>query len=62
MMMSTWKLYKKNICQAISKTKTQFVIYDAGADGYANDKLGQLKVAENEIHQKDRYMIDKCVG
>lgn len=56
------KALQKSVCQAISETKPQFVLYDAGVDVYANDKLGRLKMTENGIHQRDRYVIDKCVG
>jgi len=48
--------------KAIREVQPDFVFYDAGVDIYMHDKLGRLKVSENGIRQRDRWVLDKCVS
>ena len=54
--------YLKKIEETLIKIKKQFtpdiVLYDAGVDVYENDKLGNLKISIEGIHQRDTMVLD----
>ena len=54
--------YLKKIEETLKKIKKQFtpdiVLYDAGVDVYENDKLGNLKISIEGIHQRDTMVLD----
>ena len=54
--------YLKTIEETLKKIKKQFtpdiVLYDAGVDVYENDKLGNLKISIEGIHQRDTMVLD----
>ena len=48
--------------RAISETQPDFVLYDAGVDIYIDDTLGRLKITEDGIRRRDRWVLDRCVS
>lgn len=46
--------------EAIARSRPDLVIYDAGVDIYADDPLGLLKVSEQGIRMRDRYVLHTC--
>jgi len=38
------------------------VLYDAGVDVYTDDRLGRLRISEDGIRRRDRWIMDRCVG
>lgn len=52
--------YKKlldNLSDAIQKTSPELIIYNAGTDIYEKDPLGQMKVTEQGIIDRDAYVF-----
>jgi acetoin utilization deacetylase AcuC-like enzyme len=47
---------------ALAEVQPDFVLYDAGVDVYAEDKLGRLKITEEGIRKRDRWVLDRCVS
>jgi acetoin utilization deacetylase AcuC-like enzyme len=47
--------------QAFRQVLPDFVIYDAGVDVYAGDRLGRLRISEPGIRRRDRMVVDYCV-
>lgn len=56
------EILKKSVNQAILETKPDFILYDGGVDVFENDKLGRLRLTENGIRQRDRWVMEKCVS
>jgi acetoin utilization deacetylase AcuC-like enzyme len=46
---------------ALDEVKPDFVFYDAGVDVYEHDVLGRLKITEEGIRKRDRWVIERCV-
>ena len=55
------EILEESVEKAIWETKPDFVLYDAGVDVYIHDRLGRLKVTEEGIRRRDRWVLDKCV-
>jgi acetoin utilization deacetylase AcuC-like enzyme len=53
---------EKSVNKAIAEVNPDFVLYDAGVDVYAGDKLGRLKVSEAGIRRRDRWILERCVA
>jgi acetoin utilization deacetylase AcuC-like enzyme len=53
---------RESVNKAIAEVDPDFVLYDAGVDIYEHDKLGRLKVTEEGIRQRDRFVLDRCVS
>lgn len=51
-----------SVNKALSEIEPDLVLYDAGVDVYCNDKLGRLRVSENGIRRRDRWVLDRCVS
>lgn len=47
---------------AIEEKRPDFVFYDAGVDVFEHDVLGRLKLTENGIRKRDRWVIERCVS
>jgi acetoin utilization deacetylase AcuC-like enzyme len=45
---------------AIERSQAQAVIYLAGADPYAGDRLGRLSLSLAGLRQRDRMVLDLC--
>lgn len=56
------EILEESVNRAMEEIKPDFVLYDAGVDIYAGDKLGRLKVSEGGIRQRDRWVLDRCVS
>jgi acetoin utilization deacetylase AcuC-like enzyme len=56
------EILEESVNRALEEIKPDFVLYDAGVDIYAGDKLGRLKVSEGGIRQRDRWVLDRCVS
>ena len=46
---------------AIQNEKPDFILYDAGVDVFIHDKLGRLKITEDGIRKRDRWLLETCV-
>ena len=46
--------------QLIEHVEPQLVIYDAGVDVYAGDRLGRLSLSLDGIYERDSYVIGEC--
>ena len=47
--------------RAIREVEPNFVLYDAGVDVYEHDSLGRLKISEDGIRRRDRYVLETCI-
>mmetsp|Transcript_324 Transcript_324/g.568 ORF Transcript_324/g.568 Transcript_324/m.568 type:complete len:432 (+) Transcript_324:102-1397(+) len=56
------EILEDSVNRALSDVQPNFVLYDAGVDVYIHDKLGRLKVTEDGIRKRDRFVLEKCVG
>lgn len=53
---------KTNVNMALAEVQPDLVLYDAGVDVYEHDKLGRLKITEQGIRKRDRWVLDRCVS
>ncbi|CAJ1966494.1 unnamed protein product [Cylindrotheca closterium] len=51
-----------SVNQALGDVQPDLVLYDAGVDVYEHDKLGRIKITEDGIRKRDRWVLDRCVG
>jgi acetoin utilization deacetylase AcuC-like enzyme len=49
-----------SVPQAIERAEAELVIYLAGADPYAGDRLGRLAVTKRGLHQRDTFVFEQC--
>ena len=52
---------EESVDRAFDETNPDFVIYDAGVDVYEHDVLGRLRITEEGIRKRDRWVIERCV-
>ena len=55
------KILKSFLTKALKKTPPDFIIYNAGTDILAGDKLGKLKVSEKGIIERDAYVFKQAL-
>jgi acetoin utilization deacetylase AcuC-like enzyme len=55
------EILEENVNRAIQEVQPDLVLYDAGVDVYEHDKLGRLKISEEGIRRRDRWVLDRCV-
>jgi acetoin utilization deacetylase AcuC-like enzyme len=55
------QILESTLERAVGQIQPDFVLYDAGVDVYANDRLGRLKLSEMGIRLRDRLVLDYCV-
>ena len=55
-------LLEESVEEALAQTRPDIVLYDAGVDVYRYDKLGRLKLSEDGIRRRDRWVLDRCVS
>ena len=55
------QILEESVNRALEETQPDMVLYDAGVDIYALDKLGRLKVSEDGIRRRDRWVLERCV-
>jgi acetoin utilization deacetylase AcuC-like enzyme len=48
------------LCQAIERSQADLAIYLAGADPYADDRLGRLALSKRGLAARDRMVFDYC--
>jgi acetoin utilization deacetylase AcuC-like enzyme len=48
--------------EAMMEVGPDLVLYVAGVDVYEGDKLGRLRVTEDGIRRRDRWVLDRCVS
>lgn len=53
---------ESSVDRAIEEVEPDLILYDAGVDVYENDKLGRIKITEEGIRRRDRWVLDRCVG
>jgi len=46
--------------EAFARAKADFVIYLAGADAYAGDRLGKLSLSKKGLARRDRLVLQAC--
>jgi acetoin utilization deacetylase AcuC-like enzyme len=46
--------------EAIDRAKAELAIYLAGADPYADDRLGRLAVTKRGLAERDRFVLEQC--
>jgi acetoin utilization deacetylase AcuC-like enzyme len=46
--------------EAIERAEADMAIYLAGADPYADDRLGRLAVTKRGLAERDRFVLDQC--
>ncbi|MEO1591937.1 MAG: histone deacetylase [Cyanobacteria bacterium J06632_22] len=46
----------------LTQVRPDLVLYDAGADVHKQDRLGKLALSDTGIFQRDRYVLETCVG
>lgn len=46
----------------LSQVRPDLVLYDAGADTHAGDRLGKLAMTDTGIYERDRTVIETCVA
>jgi acetoin utilization deacetylase AcuC-like enzyme len=56
------EILERSVNKAIAEVNPDFILYDAGVDIYAGDKLGRLKVSETGIRRRDRWILERCVA
>lgn len=48
------------VLQAVERAQADLVIYLAGADPYAGDRLGRLAVTKRGLAERDRFVLSTC--
>jgi len=56
------QVLEDSVNRALEETDPDFVLYDAGVDVYTDDRLGRLRISEDGIRRRDRWIMDRCVG
>ena len=56
------EILEESVNRAIREVEPDFVLYDAGVDVHESDRLGRLKITDNGIRQRDRWVLDRCVS
>jgi acetoin utilization deacetylase AcuC-like enzyme len=51
---------EEGVDRALAAAKADLAIYLAGADPYADDRLGRLAITKRGLAQRDRYVLDAC--
>ncbi|WP_106476502.1 histone deacetylase family protein [Phytohalomonas tamaricis] len=51
---------KTHLPRLLNAFRPELVIYDAGADVHAGDRLGHLELSDEGIYKRDRYVINTC--
>lgn len=54
-------ILEESVNHAIAEVDPDLVLYDAGVDIYSGDKLGRLRVSEDGIRRRDRWVVERCV-
>ena len=52
---------RKHVIPAIDRVQPGLVLYDAGADVHADDRLGHLELSDTGMAQRDRTMLQACI-
>jgi acetoin utilization deacetylase AcuC-like enzyme len=55
------EILESSVSHALAVVQPDLVIYDAGVDIYEHDQLGRLRISENGIRRRDRFVLDRCV-
>jgi acetoin utilization deacetylase AcuC-like enzyme len=55
------EILEESVNRALHEVDPDFVLYDAGVDVFAKDRLGRLKISEDGIRQRDRWVLNRCV-
>lgn len=51
---------EQGVYSALQQTRPDLVIYIAGADPFAGDRLGRLQVSKSALAQRDALVLDYC--
>ena len=55
-------ILETSVNKAIAEIDPDFVLYDAGVDVYEHDKLGRLRITEEGIRRRDRWVLERFVS
>ena len=55
------EILEKSLDRAMTEVRPDLVLYDAGVDVFAGDRLGRLHLSDLGIRQRDRFVIERCV-
>lgn len=52
------QLLSQHLPQALAESRADMVIFDAGVDVHANDRLGLLELTNEGLRQRERYVVN----
>jgi acetoin utilization deacetylase AcuC-like enzyme len=52
---------QQSVITAVDTVKPDLILYDAGVDIYSGDRLGRLRITEDGIRARDRWVVEYCV-
>jgi acetoin utilization deacetylase AcuC-like enzyme len=55
-------LLEDGVSRALELARPELAIYLAGADPYADDRLGRLAVTKRGLAERDRFVLNACKG
>lgn len=55
------QVLEESVSMALTEIQPDLCLYDAGVDIYEHDVLGRLRVTEDGIRKRDRFVIERCV-
>ena len=58
--MNTCRIWKNTSPKILDEHKPDLVMYQAGADPYAGDQLGTLKLSKEGLKRRDAYVLGEC--
>lgn len=51
---------ERELKRAMDDFRPQFVLFDAGADVHAGDRLGHFALSDEGLYQRDRFVLSHC--
>lgn len=52
---------RRHLPQALAYARPDVVLYDAGVDVHEEDKLGLLRISDEGLLQRERYVLETCL-
>jgi len=51
---------ERELDQVVSDFQPQFVLFDAGADVHAGDRLGHFSLSDEGLYHRDHFVLERC--
>ena len=51
---------RRAIPQTLDGHRPDLVVYEAGADPFAGDQLGTLRISKECLHERDQFVVREC--